>query len=87
MSQHLCRTLVNACQMQMCTCWGASFLSGIRHQEMGKGTRLNQGPFVCGDAEFRVWGIGVGTATGPKCFLLCVLLFDTLTLKVVGFSK
>ena len=53
------RALVTVCEMWTHVCWGASFLGGIRHQDVGKGTRLNQGPFVCcGDAEFRVWGIG-----------------------------
>jgi hypothetical protein len=51
-------------EMRMYICWGASFLSGIRHTEMGKGAELNQGSFVYGDAEFRVWRIGVGTAMG-----------------------
>jgi hypothetical protein len=48
----------------MCICWGASFLSGIRHAEMGKGDELNQGFADYGDAEFRVWRIGVRTAMG-----------------------
>jgi hypothetical protein len=62
-----------AYEMRMYICWGASFLSGIRHTEMGKGAELNQGSFVYGDAEFRVWRIGVGTAMGLLPFNRCLL--------------